>query len=116
MNQPRQVSRTRGLGPGAMLLLLDPHSFDDRAAPRVGRRQTFEMSFEVFGYLAFRFLDESERPPVTKRTAGDTNGKRTCIPEWPEPAWHCAQFFQALFAPAQVIEFFRGRFPHVIGD
>ena len=116
MHELRQVLGTRGPGPGAMLLLLDSHSFDDRAAPGVGRRQAVEMSFEVFGYLAFRFLDKPERPTVTKRTAGDANGKRTCIPEWSEPARHRAEFFEALFAPAQVIEFFRGRFAHVIGD
>ena len=115
MHEPRQAFGTRCLCPGAMLLLLDSHSFDDRAAPRVGRRQAVEVSFEVFGYLAFRFLDEPERPTVTKRATGDSDGKRACIPERPEPARHIAEFFETLFAPAQVIEFFRSRFTHVIG-
>jgi hypothetical protein len=114
MHEPRQVFGTRRLRPGAMLLLLDPHSFDDGATPGVGPRQAVEMSFQVFRYLAFRFLDESERPTVTEGAAGNTKSKRSCIPEGSEPARRCAEFFEPLFAPTQVIEFFRGRFMHVI--
>jgi len=116
MHEPRQIFGTRCLCPGPMLLLLNTHLFDDGAAPRIGWRQAVEMPFEVFGYLALRFLNEPERPTVTKRAAGYSYGVRACIPERPEATWRCAEFVEALFAPAQVIEFFRGRFMHVISD
>jgi len=98
-----------------MLLFLDAHSFDHGAAPGVGRGQAVEMSLQMFGYLAFRFLDEPKRPTVTEGAAGYANGKRACIPERPETARRCAEFFETLLAPAQMIEFFRSRFTHVIG-
>src|SRR5690606_15571687 len=108
------VFSTRCLCPGAMLLLLEAHSFDDGAAPGVARRQAVEMSFQMFCYLAFCFLHEPQRPAITNRSAGCSSGKCAGIPERPESARCCAKFFEALFAPAQVIEFFRGRFTHVI--
>jgi hypothetical protein len=114
MHEARQVFGTRCLRPGPMLLLLDPHSFHDGATPGVGPRQAVEMSFQVFRYLPFRFLDETQRPTITEGAAGNAKSKRSRIPERPEPARRCAEFFEPLFAPTQVIEFFRGRFMHVI--
>jgi hypothetical protein len=114
MHEPRQVFGTCCLRPGAMLLLLDPHLFDDGATPGVGPRQAVEMSFQVFRYLAFRFLNETKRPTVTEGAAGNAKSKRSCIPERPESARRYAEFFEPLFAPTQVIQFFRGRLMHVI--
>ena len=83
MHEPRQIFGACCFCPGTMLLLLDAHLLDDGAAPRVGWWQAVEMPFEVFGYLALRFLNEPQGPPVTKRAAGYAYGIRACIPERP---------------------------------
>src|SRR5690606_22977364 len=116
MHEPRQIFGACCFCPGTMLLLLDAHLLDDGAAPRVGWWQAVEMPFEVFGYLALRFLNEPQGPPVTKRAAGYSYGIRACIPERPESTGRSAEFVETLFAPAQVIALFRSRFVHVIGD
>ena len=116
MHEPRKVFGTRGFRPRAMFLLLDPHTFDNGPAPGIRWRQAIEMPFEVFSDLPLRLLHESERPSVTERAAGDSDGKRACIPARPEPARLRTQFPKALLAPAEVIELFRGRLTHVIRD
>jgi hypothetical protein len=99
-----------------MLLFLDAHALHDRPASCILRRETVQVASQVFRYLPFRFLHESQRPPVTEGTAGHADGEGTCIPQGSESTWRRAEFFEALFAPPEVIEFFCGRLPHVLGN
>ena len=97
---------------GGVVLLVGLHSPEEGAAAMIAVRKSRQMIVEVFHYLALGLDDESQAPPIARKSRCGADGQRTGVPERVEPARCRTEFLEARATPDEVVVLFASRLLH----